>query len=129
MALCFCCSLTCMVSSPWRSFKRLTMVYSLWALTLVFLSLVLSSRLFSMGLIRLASIAGVSGSLNTHHSTRSETSLMSLDWFWRHCGHIGSRTLKFNLLYFGVTQLQLLWTVATKLQQHKRNTRKEDFYF
>ncbi len=74
-----------MVSSPWRSRSRLTMVCSLWALTLVFLSLVLSSRLFSRGLMRLASMEGVAGSLKTHHSTRSDTSLMSLDWFWRHC--------------------------------------------
>ncbi len=79
------CSLTCMVSSLWRSLSRLTMVCSLWALTLVFLSLVLSKRLFSKGFIRLISREGVLGSLNTHHSTRSATSLMSLDWFWRHC--------------------------------------------
>lgn len=80
------CSLTCMVSSPWRSCSRLTMVCSLWARTLVFLSLVLSSRLFSRGFMRLASMEGVAGSLNTHHNTRSDTSLMSLDWFWRPCG-------------------------------------------
>lgn len=77
--------LTCIVSSPWRNRSRLTMVCSLWALTLVFLSLVLSRRLFSRGLMRLGSMEGVAGSLKTHHSTRSDTSLMSLDWFWRHC--------------------------------------------
>ena len=57
------------------------MVCALWARTLVFLSLVLSSRLFSRGLIRLGSREGVDGSLNVHHRTRSATSLMSLDWF------------------------------------------------
>lgn len=82
-----------MVSSPCRSRSRLMMVCSLWALTLVFLSLVLSSRLFSRGLMRLASKEGVAGSLNTHHSTRSDTSLMSLDWFWRHCMVTDNRRL------------------------------------
>lgn len=77
--------LTCMVSSPWRSCSRLTMVCSLWDRTLVFLSLVLSSRPFRRGLMRATSMGGIVGSLNTHHSTRSDTSLMSLDWFWRHC--------------------------------------------
>ena len=77
--------LTCMVSSPWRSCSRLTMVCSLWDRTLVFLSLVLSSRPFRRGLMRATSMGGIVGSLNTHHNTRSDTSLMSLDWFWRHC--------------------------------------------
>lgn len=76
--------LTCNVSSPWRSLSRLTMVCSLWALTVVFLSLVLSRRTFSRGLMRPASMEGVDGSLKTHHSIRSDTSLMSLDWFCRH---------------------------------------------
>ncbi|KAF3850546.1 hypothetical protein F7725_012318 [Dissostichus mawsoni] len=65
-----------MVVSPCLSLSRFTMVYSLCALTLVFLSLVLSSRLFSSGLMRLASMEGVSSSLNTHHRTLSDTSRM-----------------------------------------------------
>lgn len=62
------------------------MVCSLWARTLVFLSLVLSSKLLIRGFTRPTSRGGVWGSFHTHHSTRSATSLMSLDWFWRHCG-------------------------------------------
>ncbi|KAF3850535.1 hypothetical protein F7725_012307 [Dissostichus mawsoni] len=74
--------LTCMVVSPCLSLSRFTMVYSLCALTLVFLSLVLSSRLFSSGLMRLASMEGVSSSLNTHHRTLSDTSRICVTMRW-----------------------------------------------